>query len=72
MLESNGGVLMKKAKIASIIADNYVTGYGIDKVIDHNPSLIFQSQNNTVTIDIKLDSPGKVPGWGIALMIASR
>lgn len=64
MLESNGGVIMKKAKIVSIVADNYITGYEIEKALDHNPSYIYNSQNNTATIDITLDTPQKVPGWG--------
>lgn len=64
MLESNGGVIMIKSKIASISADNNYPGREIGFVLDHNPSLIFQSQNNNVTIDISLVSPGKVPGWG--------
>lgn len=65
MLESNGGVIMKKAKIANITADNHVTGYEIEKALDHNPSYIFKSESNTVTIDITLESEGKVPGWGL-------
>jgi hypothetical protein len=57
MANNNGGILLSRQKPTTYSATNYQTGYEIANAFDPNPSLVFKSSQNSVTINFAYNAP---------------